>query len=402
MNFQKSKSKRIKGIIVLLFQTSLFICLSLLPVTAFAGLNNPASPVKPGATPVGTFVLTGTQLIDTTGQCSSVSVTVTGSVTGTVNDGGGNDQVTFELWDDGTLKDSESISVPVGQTISFAITMGFDGLYGTLAAGVGVYCYELNLTEDPFYPTDQSGTCGGILSISPSSRSVANTPGTTTFNVSNTGTGTMPWAAAVISGETWLSISSGAFGTDTGTINCAFTANTTASPRTGTIRVTAPGAASGNPTDVTVIQAGSSVVGLTGSFCRIGIWVYNSESATWTQITSENPENMIYCGSSLYADYGGFGLWKWNGSSWTQIAEVNAENMVASGSNLYVDFGYDYGIWKWDGSVWLQLTLINAENMVVSDSALYVDFGASYGVYRYDGNWTKLTNGTPMMMVTPR
>jgi len=62
----------------------------------------------------------------------------------------------------------------------------------------------------------------------------------------------MPWTAAVT--DSWLSITSGASGTDSGTINCSFTANTITTARTATIRVTAPDA-TGSPVDVTVTQA---------------------------------------------------------------------------------------------------------------------------------------------------
>ena len=113
----------------------------------------------------------------------------------------------------------------------------------------------------------------------------------------------MPWTAAVTSGGSWLSITSGASGTNAGTITCAFTANTGTSARTGTIRVTATGA-TGSPKDVTVTQAGSSAGSLAASFAGSGLWVYNSDSATWTQISSANPENMIYSGSTLYGDFG--------------------------------------------------------------------------------------------------
>ncbi|MFZ2630165.1 MAG: BACON domain-containing carbohydrate-binding protein, partial [Desulfosalsimonadaceae bacterium] len=93
-----------------------------------------------------------------------------------------------------------------------------------------------------------------VLSVSPFIRRVAKEAGTTTFIVSNTGTGIMPWNASVISGIGWLSISSRASGSTSGTITCAFTANAGIAERTGTIRVTATGA-TGSPIDVTVTQA---------------------------------------------------------------------------------------------------------------------------------------------------
>jgi hypothetical protein len=45
-----------------------------------------------------------------------------------------------------------------------------------------------------------------VLSVTPSNQAVSKDAGTTTFNVSNTGTGTMPWTAAVTSGGAWLKL----------------------------------------------------------------------------------------------------------------------------------------------------------------------------------------------------
>ncbi len=106
---------------------------------------------------------------------------------------------------------------------------------------------------------DITGNTQPVLSVSPATQNVVKDAGTTSFSVSNTGTGTMPWTAAVTSGGTWLSITSGTSGTDTGTITCAFNANTGTSVRTGTIQVTATGA-TGSPKDVMVIQAPTPLV----------------------------------------------------------------------------------------------------------------------------------------------
>ena len=103
------------------------------------------------------------------------------------------------------------------------------------------------------------------LSVAPDTRNVAKESGTTTFNVSNTGSGTMSWTAAVTSGSSWLSITSGASGTNSGTITCAYTVNTNTTSRTGTIRVTANGA-NGSPKEVTVTQAAAPAgVSISGS-----------------------------------------------------------------------------------------------------------------------------------------
>ena len=99
------------------------------------------------------------------------------------------------------------------------------------------------------------------LSVSPSNQNVSKDTGSTSFNVSNTGAGTMPWTAAVTSGGSWLSITSGASGSNSGTITCSFTANTSTTSRTATIRVTA-NSATGSPVDVTVTQAPTPISGL--------------------------------------------------------------------------------------------------------------------------------------------
>ncbi|NIR95398.1 MAG: BACON domain-containing protein, partial [Gammaproteobacteria bacterium] len=95
-----------------------------------------------------------------------------------------------------------------------------------------------------------------ILSVTPSNQNVPSTAGNTTFDVANTGTGTMNWTATVTSGGSWLTITSGGSGTNSGTIVVDYTANSNPSQRQGTIRVDAPGAQN-SPTDVTVTQSGS-------------------------------------------------------------------------------------------------------------------------------------------------
>ena len=236
-----------------------------------------------------------------------------------------------------------------------------------------------------------------VLSVTPSNQAVSKDAGTTTFSVSNTGTETMPWTAIVTSGNSWLTITSGASGSNSGTVNCSITANITTSPRTGTIRVTATGA-TGSPVDVTVTQTGTE--SLAAGFAGSGLWIYNSGTAAWTQVSSVNPKNMIYSGSTLYVDFGAsYGLYKWDGAAWAQLTSANPENMVASGSTLYAGFGA-LGLYKFDGAAWTQLTTANPENMVASGSLLYADFGAS-GLYKFDGAaWTQLTSSNPEKMVT--
>jgi Viral BACON domain/Trypsin-like peptidase domain len=106
-------------------------------------------------------------------------------------------------------------------------------------------------------PTAVTVTQNGIdiarLATSPDTRSVAYTSGVTTFSVSNVGTAAMNWTASIVSAADWLYITSGASGTDDGTIVVAYETNPLSTPRSAAIEVAAPGALDA-PAQVTVAQ----------------------------------------------------------------------------------------------------------------------------------------------------
>ncbi len=95
------------------------------------------------------------------------------------------------------------------------------------------------------------------VAVTPLMRDVSAIGGCESFSVSNEGAGTMPWSAAVTQGSSWLRIRQGFSGVNDGTIYVAYDANPNLEPRSGTIRVSAPGAIPPY-TDVTLIQAGAS------------------------------------------------------------------------------------------------------------------------------------------------
>ena len=149
----------------------------------------------------------------------------------------------------------------------------------------------------------QAGSLDNLV-ISPLGQTVTMKAGSTTFSVSNTGTGNIPWKTAVTAGADWLSISSGAGGTNTGTITCAYTANTSTSSRTGTIRVTAYGDGStSTQKDVTVTQASAIKYVDNGN----GTVTDTSSSLIWQQATAPNTYNwdqaISYCESLSFAGY---------------------------------------------------------------------------------------------------
>lgn len=117
---------------------------------------------------------------------------------------------------------------------------------------------DVTVTQEPRPPT------GAMLQVTPDNREVSRAAGSTTFAVSNTGSGTMAWTASVVSSSPWLSIAPGAdSGTNSGTITAVFEENTSGTTRTGTIRVEAPGA-SGSLHDVIVTQICDAPGAVTG------------------------------------------------------------------------------------------------------------------------------------------
>ena len=101
---------------------------------------------------------------------------------------------------------------------------------------------------------------GPVLAISPLSREVDASGGMTTFAVTNDGSGTLIYGAETATA--WLQIAAGGAGTNGGTIQVAYEANPSPSARTGTVTVTAPGAANLDEI-LTVIQASTPSVPLT-------------------------------------------------------------------------------------------------------------------------------------------
>ncbi|PWB82150.1 MAG: hypothetical protein C3F08_00385 [Candidatus Methylomirabilota bacterium] len=155
-----------------------------------------------------------------------------------------------------TTPDPATGSLGPGETA--VVTVSLNGNANLLAAGPYIGSVTFTNTSNGNGNTTRPVNFTVIplpnITVSPANRDVAYTAGSTTFGVTNTGGGTLTWTAAVMAGSNWVTIQSGASGTNAGTITVAFTANTWTLPRTGTIIVTAAGATS-SPTYVTVTQA---------------------------------------------------------------------------------------------------------------------------------------------------
>jgi len=132
--------------------------------------------------------------------------------------------------------------------------------------------------NDPFSRIDWL-TVQPILSVTPPNQNVSDLAGSTSFNVSNTGTGTMHWTSHVHLDDTyWLVPSSSGTGTNSGSISLTFPQNTWEA-RTGRLIVEAPEGL-GSPVMVEVnqeeathdiiIPTGTAVTGSTT--CLDALW----------------------------------------------------------------------------------------------------------------------------------
>ena len=185
----------------------------------------------------------------------------------------------------GTIVQQASTTVTVGQVISQNPSAGTQMTPGS----------SVSLTVS-------SGPAQAVLNVSPGTQNVGEGAGTTTFAVSNSGAGTMNWTASVTAG-TWLRITSGAGGTNSGTITVGFNANTTTAARAGTISVAASGAI-GSPLTLNVAQAappvlnaspgnqnvgeaaGSTTFAVSNSGAGTMNWTASVTAGTWLRITS--------------------------------------------------------------------------------------------------------------------
>jgi subtilisin family serine protease len=119
-----------------------------------------------------------------------------------------------------------------------------------------------------------------------------------------------------------------------------------------------------------------------------GLWHY--DGSTFTQLNGQNPEAMEDWNGGLAGDFDGNGLWNYNGSSWNLLTTLNPQSMEAWDSSLAVDFG-TFGLWSYNGSSWSLLTTSNAETMQAWSGGLAADFGSS-GLWTYNGSsWSLLT-----------
>lgn len=151
---------------VITFAVTLLLAL----VAGTTSASNAPSIDGPRASLPGAIDVTGTATIAAVGACQRVDINVTGEVTGDTDLGGGNDQVRVTVWDDGEEVAFAIVDIPVGETVTIDVDLGFEGEVQQGATGVGVYIIDGPDMDfgneifglDPFNPDEVAGTCGPV------------------------------------------------------------------------------------------------------------------------------------------------------------------------------------------------------------------------------------------------
>jgi hypothetical protein len=235
-----------------------------------------------------------------------------------------------------------AVSGSLNPGASVMVTVSINAGANALAAGTYndtvSFTNTTNGAGNATRPVSLTVSASPVLTVTPENRDVGLAAGTTTFAVSNSGAGTMVWTAGVVAGGEWLFIQSGGSGTDGGTITVGFSANQTAWPRQGIVRISATGAA-GSPKYVNVNQTSGSVsLGLSGQRLVEKAWIIQRQYAKLT-VTVDNPAAIIVNKYVIYRNTGGQGyqiLQQLAGSSVPGAAWVYNDTFLEPGTS----YGY--------------------------------------------------------------
>jgi len=201
-----------------------------------------------------------------------------------------------------------SIRSGAGGTNSGTITVEVEANKGMASRNAVITISKAGTTDGAKSVTITQGGNETVLTAGPALQNISLRGSTTTFAVSNTGNGTLSWSAAISSGSTWVHITSGNKGSNSGTIQVSADPNPDNTPRSATITVT-DDAGVCSPKTLTIQQeANPSVLLVTPTLREIN---FNNQTLTFTVSNT------------------GGGSMNWNsavtsGSSWATISSGSA------------------------------------------------------------------------------
>jgi hypothetical protein len=146
------------------------------------------------------------------------------------------------------------------------------------------------------------------------------------------------------------------------------------------------------------------------SFAGAGLWLYEGNGHTWSQLDSQNPLHLAsgnldgVGGDELIADFEGYGLWSYSAGAWSQLHRLDVSTMTTAnfGNNgkqaLIVTFP-GWGVWAYvSGTTWVQIHGLPAQRISAADldgdgvKELIIDFGQGVGLWarRNGTTWEQL------------
>ena len=152
--------------------------------------------------------------------------------------------------DGGTTSGGGTFDYGTSVTVTATPNVGYAFLNWTSGGTVVSTSQNYTFTVSGIYNLVANFMMLPVLTVTPNFVTVGPSSGTASFNVTNTGGGTMDWTA--VSDIFWIKIKTGASGTNGGTINVTYDHNNSAL-RVGTITITATGV-NGSPKIVEMRQ----------------------------------------------------------------------------------------------------------------------------------------------------
>jgi sugar lactone lactonase YvrE len=149
------------------------------------------------------------------------------------------------------------------------------------------------------------------------------------------------------------------------------------------------------------------------SFAGLGLWLFNGDTGSWTQLNALNPRLLAsgnldgVAGDEVIADFVGYGLWIYSAGAWSFLHPYDVSTMTTADldgngkQDLIVTFPH-VGVWAYmNRTTWVQIHTLDAQRVGSADldgngvKDLLIDFGAGIGLWaRKNGTTWVLLNGS--------
>ncbi len=130
---------------------------------------------------------------------------------------------------------------------------------------------------------------------------------------------------------------------------------------------------------------------LTADFGGNGLWHY--DGASWTKPTPWDPLELVAWQDKVATAFGsGRGIWTYGSTGWNQLSAWDPYELVAWGDELVAAFDAGRGLWTYRAGGWVKLTSWEPEQVVAWGDKLGADFGSGRGIWVYESStWSQIS-----------